>query len=436
MKRKFIAAGLGALTTFSLLFTEGKLAKTQPVEDTVNYAQIEWQNQSEADLINWEYIIDQINNLPLFRYTVGITFIFFLIFVFAIGREKNFNLITMREERTNPIIYFNNLLSSVAKKEPWEVFEKIFLPIFIGLIASLITYDLEQIQEKIADKRLHEQIWENYLKEIREILVTRPNINDADQDQFDYLDLIRANTLAVSIRLEDNRILKGLLLQFLYDTELIKCRATDLNCLRIVSLDKVNLENAQLIDSNFANANLSGVNFTNAKLRNSALVNTDLSYAKLLGAELRNANLNQADLTFARLNNADLRGADLSRAKLSNADLTGAKLDQKTILLFATLDKVNLENAQLIGSNLANANLSGVNFSNAKLINSTLINTDLSYARLNNADLRGADLSRAKLSNADLTGAKLDKKTTLLFATLCNTTMPDGKISNPNKICP
>lgn len=332
MKRKFIAAGLGILTALPLSFTIVKLAKTEPVDRTINYAQVGiWQDEPKEDFFNWEYLGEQINNLPLFRYTVGITFIFFLIFVFAIWREKDLNPITMRQQRGSLIVYLNTLLSSVAKKEPWEVFEKIFLPIFIGLIASLITYDLEQIQEKIADKRLHEQIWENYLKEIKDILVDGKNINSSAPDRFDYLDLIRANTLSVSIRLEDNRILKGLLVQFLYDTELIKCGETD--CVQTVSLAKVNLENAQLIGANLKNANLSGANLNHAQMKNSELMDTDLSYATLVGAQLRNANLNQANLSFVRLNNADLSNADLSQANLTNTNLSGAKLTEQQLLL-------------------------------------------------------------------------------------------------------
>ncbi|MDJ0553818.1 MAG: pentapeptide repeat-containing protein [Microcoleaceae cyanobacterium MO_207.B10] len=346
MKRKFIVVGLGVLSALSLPFAVAQLGDSQSVDDDVNYAQVEiFNDESREDFFNWEYLMEQINNLPLFRYTVGITLIFFLIFVFAIVREKELNPITMRQETGNPIVYFNNLLSSVAKKEPWEVFEKIFLPIFIGLIASLITYDLEQIQEKISDKRLHEQIWENYLKEIREILATRPDINNNDIDNFDYLDLIRANTLAVSIRLEDNKILKGLLVQFLYDTKLIKCQGG--NCERTVSLAKLTLENAQLVGANLRRANLSGANFNYANMNNSEFMGTDLSYATLVGARLKNANLNQANLSFVNLKNADLRGADLSEANLTNANLSGAKLDNKTTLLFANLCKTILPDGKV-----------------------------------------------------------------------------------------
>ena len=237
MNIKFIAAGLGTLTAFSLSLSEANLGQAQAVENTINYAQMELEENSiEPDSVNyaqmeleenstelnWEEWWEEINSLPLFRYTTGITLIFFLIFVFAIWREKELKLnpITMRQERVHLITYFNNLLSSIAKKEPWEIFEKIFVPIFIGLIASFIAYDLEQLEEKIADKRFHEQIFANYMKEIRQILLEQERINverkkinpnNTDEDNQEIFNgLIRANTWNLALRLEDEPKLKGL----------------------------------------------------------------------------------------------------------------------------------------------------------------------------------------------------------------------------------
>ncbi len=216
MNIKFIAAGLGTLTALSLSLAEVNLGQAKTIDNTVNYAQMELEDNST----DWEELWEQINSLPLFRYTIGITLIFFLIFVFAIWREKELNPITMRQERVNLITYFNNLLSSIAKKEPWEIFEKIFVPIFIGLIASFIAYDLEQLEEKIADKRFHEQIFANYMKEIRQILLEQERINverkkinpnNTDEDNQEIFNgLIRANTWNLALRLEDEPKLKGL----------------------------------------------------------------------------------------------------------------------------------------------------------------------------------------------------------------------------------
>ncbi|MGD1703823.1 pentapeptide repeat-containing protein [Dapis sp. BLCC M229] len=364
MNIKFIAAGLGTLTAFSLSLSEANLGQAQAVENSVNYAQMELQENSiEPDSVNytqmefdWEELWEQINSFPLFRYTTGITLIFFLIFVFAIWREKELKLnpITMRHERVNLITYFNNLLSSIAKKEPWEIFEKIFVPIFIGLIASFIAYDLEQLEEKISDKRFHEQILANYMKEIRQILLEQERINverkkinpnNTDRDNQDIFNgLIQANTWNLALRLEDDAKLKGLLLLFLYETRLILCQ-TDLDCNQI-DLQSINLENVQLIGDYLKDANLRGANLSNAKFEDVVLVNSDLSHATLVGSKWRGSRLRDANLSHAKLNNADLRGADLSGADLSHANLTGAKIDKTTILLFATFCKTTMPNGK------------------------------------------------------------------------------------------
>ncbi|NES06444.1 MAG: pentapeptide repeat-containing protein [Okeania sp. SIO2F4] len=362
MNIKFIAAGLGTLTAFSLSLSEANLGQAQTVENTINYPQIELEDNSiETDSVNytqmefdWEELWEQINSLPLFRYTTGITLIFFLIFVLAIWREKELKLnpITMRHERVNLITYFNNLLSSIAKKEPWEIFEKIFVPIFIGLIASFIAYDLEQLEEKISDKRFHEQILANYMKEIRQILLEQERINverkkinpnNIDRDNQEIFNgLIQANTWNLALRLEDDAKLKGLLLLFLYETRLILCQ-TDLDCNQI-DLQSINLENVQLISDYLKDANLTGANLSNAKFEDVVLVNSDLSHATLVGSKWRGSRLRDANLSHAKLNNADLRGADLSGADLSHADLTGAKIDKTTMLLFATFCKTTMPN--------------------------------------------------------------------------------------------
>ncbi len=400
MNRKFIAVTLGTLTALSLSFFEANLCQAQTVENTVNYAQMELEENSKE--LNWEELWEEINSLPLFRYTTGITLILFLIFVFAIWREKEFkvNPITMKQERVNLISYFNNLLSSIAKKEPWEIFEKIFVPIFIGLIASFIAYDLEQLEEKIADKRFHEQIFANYMKEIREIMleqekinveIKKINLNHTDEDNQELFNgLIQANTWNLALRLEDDAKLKGLLLRFLYDTKLIQCKTeTDkLDCQKTIILKDINIEKADLTGADLIKANLRNVN---------------LSHAKLLGADLRRASLNEVDLSSARLNNAKLSQTNLINANLINANLT----------------KANLTNADLYNANLTKANLTNANLTNA----------DLTNADLTNANLTKANLTNANLTNANLTNAKLPKS-----ATVCNTTMPNQQINNQN--CP
>jgi uncharacterized protein YjbI with pentapeptide repeats len=95
------------------------------------------------------------------------------------------------------------------------------------------------------------------------------------------------------------------------------------------------------------------------------------------------------NLVRASLNTVDLRQANLRAADLTYANLVGA----------------NLHKAILNGATLVSANLSG-----ADLSNSQLVGVDLQEAVLNGANLRftaliGADIRDANLTGCDLTGS-------------------------------
>lgn len=91
-------------------------------------------------------------------------------------------------------------------------------------------------------------------------------------------------------------------------------------------------------------------------------------------------------------------------------------------------DKCNLNGANLYGSNLEGASLS-----NANLRGADLRRTNLSGATLSGANLSGADLSDANLMDADLSDANMRdatlSKATLSVVLLCNTTLPEGRVS-------
>ncbi|AFY34798.1 serine/threonine-protein kinase [Calothrix sp. PCC 7507] len=87
------------------------------------------------------------------------------------------------------------------------------------------------------------------------------------------------------------------------------------------NLSMLNLQGADLSETNFHSAQLRKTNFQGANLRNS-----DFGKANLAYANLRDANFSKAYLNNADLEGADLRGADFSYAYLSNANLRGANL--------------------------------------------------------------------------------------------------------------
>ncbi|WP_315788600.1 serine/threonine-protein kinase [Fischerella sp. JS2] len=87
------------------------------------------------------------------------------------------------------------------------------------------------------------------------------------------------------------------------------------------NLNLLNLQGANLSETNFHSSQLQRVNFQGANLQSS-----DFGRASLNRANLRDSNLTKAYLNNADLEGADLRGADLSYAYLQNANLRGANL--------------------------------------------------------------------------------------------------------------
>ncbi|MEH2459209.1 serine/threonine-protein kinase [Nostoc sp.] len=87
------------------------------------------------------------------------------------------------------------------------------------------------------------------------------------------------------------------------------------------NLSLLNLQGADLSQTNFHSAQLQKTNLQGANLQNS-----DFGRASLTRANLKDANLSKAYFNHADLEGADLRGADLSNAYLSNANLRGANL--------------------------------------------------------------------------------------------------------------
>lgn len=150
-------------------------------------------------------------------------------------------------------------------------------------------------------------------------------------------------------------------------------------------------------------------------------------------ADLSRVNFNKADLSFANLSNADLSDTTFRNADLSNADLSRANLSG------TVFSNVDLTETDLSEANFSNANLSGIDFSNA----------DLSGTDFSNADLSNADFVEANLSNAIFLAADLQNiDAGLLWSHLksekppliCNASLPEsieidgGKSLDCNKI--
>lgn len=246
-----------------------------------------------------------------------------------------------------------------------------------------------------------------------------------------------------------------------------------------INLDKINLSRAILRGANLKDANLRGAILTAANLSGAFL-----NYANLSDAFLVKTNLRNADLTDAILYNSNLERANLIDAKLKNVNLDnqtnfkGAlyectknnskcfdsnevenRLTKEAINVKPGLDLNNLpeptckvldevfkpsiedptscasikKNKSLCA--LYDTDLSGVDLTGAKLADADLGKTnftgaDLTGANLTGANLKNTNLKDANLANANLQGAKNAKYEAINQAKLCNTILPNGKISD------
>ena len=154
----------------------------------------------------------------------------------------------------------------------------------------------------------------------------------------------RVEALAALRQLDGVR--KGLLIQFLFEAELITGSSSDVI---------INLRGADLSDVNLNSANLSGAD----------LVGAYLGYANLDGADLHGADLHCDDLTYGIRDGGyhvctDLRGAYLRGANLSGADLSCINRRHIVqVLCTDALNSVSLRDVNLRGADLHDANLRG-----------------------------------------------------------------------------
>ena len=117
------------------------------------------------------------------------------------------------------------------------------------------------------------------------------------------LDVIRARTLSILRRFEDDKERKNSVIRFLLEADFI-------------SKLELNLSGAELSGADFFQASLIGANLSGANLFGADLYRANLIGADLSCADLRGANLSCAELSGAALNGAELNGADIGGAKL------------------------------------------------------------------------------------------------------------------------
>jgi hypothetical protein len=191
-------------------------------------------------------------------------------------------------------------------------------------------------QREIEDRRAREQALQAYLDRRTDLIrggLCDSKVGDADQS------IARARTLTVLRQLDGMG--KGLMLRFLYESELIgKLTGPEGEGPRkevIVVLVGANLQGANLEGAYLKGADLKGADLRGANLRAANLVGVTLVNAQLGGAHLGGAHLVRSILFGANLAEANLRSANLEGAQLGGATVTDRQLAQAKSLAGATL---------------------------------------------------------------------------------------------------
>ena len=379
-----------------------------------------------------------------------------------------------------------------------DYFDKIWVPIFTGIGAVLLTHwfsEQANIRQETASRDInHQAIFESYISKINEMHLNEEVIEpglEAKNDDFslDERELIYGMTLPILRDLTADSERKARLILFLYRRDIIDVGVKNFgdsslkNPLNTADLKNANFEGYNLENINFHGADLRGTNFNSAILRNSQVAYANFSasdvvvrswwsriplvpsflpgYAKtmpkssdLIGVKLTGANLLKVNFEQANLKDADLTKANLTKAKLKGANLTCVKLDHSILNGVEGFDEVTIDtphqdNTVKCGENEEDAfddNYPKWQLAwqvvNDKIINKSqaLIKADLSNVNLSGVDLSGFDFSEAILKGAILDHALLKGAKGIESAKEIDPKWPlvwrlvNGRLENKNEI--
>ena len=223
-------------------------------------------------------------------------------------------------------------------KTLWDWLQLLIIPFVLavgGLWFSQVQKDREQktaeqqaqTERQIAQDDQQEATLQEYINKMSELLLDRDLCKSTVKDEV--RKVARVRTLTVLPRLNGKR--KGLVLQFLYEAQLINKGN------RIVDLTGADFVRVGSRLEISGPANLSNADLTEARLTGANLLGADLRGADLTGvflewADLRLVCLEGANLLAVALPGADLSGANLTKAKVTEEQLKEAKSLQGAIM--------------------------------------------------------------------------------------------------------
>jgi uncharacterized protein YjbI with pentapeptide repeats len=290
-------------------------------------------------------------------------------------------------------------------KTLWDWMDLLLVLLVLSIGAALLTWSTNKREREVELDRSREAVLQTYLDRTTALL--RSQWRESG-NSFVEANIIRAQALTVLRQLDGER--KALLLQFLYESGLIKMWVEPEPYNALVNLHKAELDGANLHRADLRRANLGWVSLFHANLSRANLGEVYLRGADLGGADLGGADLHRADLSLADLSGANLAEANVHGVSLLYANLRGADLHR------ADLGEADLYEADLYEADLRGANLRGANMGGADLRDANLSRANLAEAKLRDANLGEAYLSGAKVTDEQLAQAE----------SLEGATMPDA----------
>lgn len=218
--------------------------------------------------------------------------------------------------------------TGLHKKTLWDLLELLVVPLTLAMAAYYLSREDRRNENRIAAERAQDVTLQDYLDSMSDLVLNRRLVSseqDRDIAWENVRRLARIRTLTTLQRLDGAR--KGLLVRFLYHSELIAAKAP------IIDMSGADLTYAELSGGDASGnpgrpslsyLSLSGVFLAGADLRGANLAEAKLNSANLAMADLTNANLSHAHLMQADLRDATLTNACFREASLLSADLTGS----------------------------------------------------------------------------------------------------------------
>jgi uncharacterized protein YjbI with pentapeptide repeats len=279
--------------------------------------------------------------------------------------EENWNAAVKALEREK---FWRPLISvwrwtGIGEKKGWDIITGLSLPLIVFGGGILFNYLNGQQQQKIVEEKQKDELLKTYINDMKASLLDKDYPLKDSKKNSESRSIARTTTLTTLTQLNSEQDKqkakegkynqrKGLIMQFLYESGLIKFdpKVAPIIPLKTADFNFASLESANLINANLKSANLQNANLIIANLKSANLQNANLYNANLISANLQNANLYNANLISANLQNANLESSFLESSLLYNADLESA----------------NLQNANFKSSFLKNANLESANLYNTK----------------------------------------------------------------------